>query len=174
MYYNFTKFHYILMKNIINFYWSHLTDGPSVRSRWIRPYTDAQKSFCIGMYCTSYSILTDMYTNTWYKEIVLITYTYQYIPILQWASNRTTYISELRYLFWYTLECSCIAPPPHGPSRHHIWASLGLRIQGSLQNYIGIRYRWVNIRYFRVDKNNALFCIYFKISLISWALLKHR
>ena len=35
--YNLTKFHYILMKNIIVFYRSHLTDGPSVRSRWIRP-----------------------------------------------------------------------------------------------------------------------------------------
>ena len=34
------------------------------------------------------------------------------------------------------------------------------------------RYRWVDIKYFRVDKNNALFFIYFKISLISWALLK--
>ena len=36
-YYNFTKFHYILMKKIIVFYQTHLTDGPSVRRRWIRP-----------------------------------------------------------------------------------------------------------------------------------------
>ena len=29
-YYNFTKFHYILMKKIIVLYQSHLTDGPSI------------------------------------------------------------------------------------------------------------------------------------------------
>ena len=32
-YYNFTKFHYILMKKIIVLYQTHLTDGPSVRGR---------------------------------------------------------------------------------------------------------------------------------------------
>ena len=32
-YYNFTKFHYILMKKKIVLYQTHLTDGPSVRSR---------------------------------------------------------------------------------------------------------------------------------------------
>ena len=33
VYYNFTKFHYILMKKIIVFYQTHLMDGPSVRDR---------------------------------------------------------------------------------------------------------------------------------------------
>ena len=32
-YYNFTKFHLILMKKIIVLYQTYLTDGPSVRSR---------------------------------------------------------------------------------------------------------------------------------------------
>ena len=32
-YYNFIKFHYILMKKIIVLYQTHLTDGPSVRGR---------------------------------------------------------------------------------------------------------------------------------------------
>ena len=37
VYYNFTKFHYILMKKIIVLYQTHLTDGPSVMDRWIGP-----------------------------------------------------------------------------------------------------------------------------------------
>ena len=32
-YYNFTKFHYSVMKKIIVFYQTNLTDGPSVRGR---------------------------------------------------------------------------------------------------------------------------------------------
>ena len=32
-YYNFTKFHYILMKKIIVLYQTHLMDGLSVRGR---------------------------------------------------------------------------------------------------------------------------------------------
>ena len=32
-YYSFNKFHYILMKKIIVFYQTHLTDGLSVRGR---------------------------------------------------------------------------------------------------------------------------------------------
>ena len=32
-YYNFIKFHYIMMKKIIVLYQTHLTDGPSIRSR---------------------------------------------------------------------------------------------------------------------------------------------
>ena len=32
-YYNFAKFHYILMKKIIDLYQTHLTDSPSVRGR---------------------------------------------------------------------------------------------------------------------------------------------
>ena len=43
--YNLTKFHYILMKNIIVFYRSHLTDGPSVRSRWIRPISKTTNKY---------------------------------------------------------------------------------------------------------------------------------
>ena len=33
MYYDFTKFYYILMKKIIVLYQTHLMDGPSVRGR---------------------------------------------------------------------------------------------------------------------------------------------
>ena len=32
-YYNFAKFHYILMKKIIVLYQTYLTDGPSIRGR---------------------------------------------------------------------------------------------------------------------------------------------
>ena len=42
-YYNFTKFHYILMKKIIVLYQTNLTDGLSVRGRWIVH----KKSFCL-------------------------------------------------------------------------------------------------------------------------------
>ena len=37
VHYNFTKFHLIVMKKIIIFYQTHLTDSPSIRGRWIRP-----------------------------------------------------------------------------------------------------------------------------------------
>ena len=33
VYYNFTRFHYILIKKIIVLYQTHLTYGPSVRDR---------------------------------------------------------------------------------------------------------------------------------------------
>ena len=46
-YYNFTKFHYILMKKIIVLYQTHLADGPSVRGRWIAPYSLDEFEFFI-------------------------------------------------------------------------------------------------------------------------------
>ena len=48
-YYNFTKFHYILMKKIIVFYQTHLTDGPSVRGRRIGPK-------CMPTYVSNYML----------------------------------------------------------------------------------------------------------------------
>ena len=41
-YYNFTKFHHILMKKIIVLYQTHLMDVPSVRGRWIGPKMDGE------------------------------------------------------------------------------------------------------------------------------------
>ena len=43
--YNFTNFHWIQMKNKKVFLMTHLTDGPSVKNRWIRPYIYT-KSVC--------------------------------------------------------------------------------------------------------------------------------
>ena len=49
-YYNFTKFHYILMKKIIVLYQTHLTDGPSIRGRWIGPKYEENVSSKLVVY----------------------------------------------------------------------------------------------------------------------------
>ena len=50
-YYNFTKFHYILMKKIIVLYQTHLMDVPSVRGRWIGPKMDGEAGLTMGLLC---------------------------------------------------------------------------------------------------------------------------
>ena len=50
-YYNFTKFHHILMKKIIVLYQTHLMDVPSIRGRWIGPKMDGEAGLTMGLLC---------------------------------------------------------------------------------------------------------------------------
>ena len=66
-YYNFTKFHYILMKKIIGLYQTHLTDGLSVSGRWIA-MLEIKFMICgTWLVIIPHTFIT-AFKNTWYDS----------------------------------------------------------------------------------------------------------